>query len=235
MTVRLDLEAIDQELRDVEENWSQINADLTRRGLGGKDPFTQTIRLNMLSSYSYLDELLMRQVAPFSDDSIASMLELNNRVHYGTDTALMAEYATSIKANAKKFYANVSPIAGWYSRHAARGNHPYKLAAESYVSILGRPQLFVEGNHRTGSLIASWINLCTGYAPFVLSVHNAVAFFAPSAEIKYFADRSTWRGRVRLPKYRKSFRAFWESHVEEKYLLTDPAWEPVLGPLGQPH
>jgi hypothetical protein len=52
--------------------------------------------------------------------------------------------------------------------HTRRGDHPYKLAAEAYLSIVGQPQLFTEGNHRTGSLIASWINLHAGYPPFVL-------------------------------------------------------------------
>jgi hypothetical protein len=53
----------------------------------------------------------------------------------------------------------------------------------------------------------------------VLSPSNAVAYFAPSAQIKRFADRSSWRGRARLPKYRKSFREFWEHHVEDGYLV----------------
>jgi hypothetical protein len=87
------------------------------------------------------------------------------------------------------------------------------------VSIVGQPQLFIEGNHRTGSLIASWINLWAGYPPFVLSEDNAVDYFAPSAAIKQFANKSTWRGRSQLPKYHKSFRAFWEKHVEEKYVV----------------
>jgi hypothetical protein len=85
--------------------------------------------------------------------------------------------------------------------------------------------LFTEGNHRTGSLIASWINLFAGYPPFVLSVDNAFAYFASSAEIKQFADKSTWLGRRRLPEYRKSFRTLWEQLVEAKYVLqTSHRW-----------
>jgi hypothetical protein len=92
-------------------------------------------------------------------------------------------------------------------------------AAETHVSVFGYPQLFIEDNHRTGSLIASWINLDAGFPPFVLSVDNAIAYFAPSAGVKRFADKSTWRGKARLPKYRKSFREFWEHHVEAKYVI----------------
>jgi len=57
-----------------------------------------------------------------------------------------------------------------------------------------------------------------GYPPFILSRENAIAYFAPSAEIKYFADKSTWRGRFKLPKYRKSFRKFWEENINWQYV-----------------
>ena len=116
------------------------------------------------------------------------MLTLNDRVHYGTDTPLMAEFSTAIESNVEKFNAQIDPIANWYWRHAGQGDHPYKLAAETYVSIVGEPQLFIEGNHRTGSLIANWINLHAGYPPFVLTVDNAIDYFAPSAAIKQFCQ-----------------------------------------------
>ena len=62
----------------------------------------------------------------------------------------MAEFASAIESNVDKFNAQIEPIAAWYWKHAAQGDHPYKLAAETYVSIVGQPQLFMEGNHRTG-------------------------------------------------------------------------------------
>jgi hypothetical protein len=218
LTSRLCLPEIDRALLEVEHAWPRIDADLQALKIGRKDPFTSALRCNMLSAYAYLDELLETHIEPFSDAGMEQMLVLNNRVHYGVDQALMAQFAPAIEANIDKFNANVEIIADWYWRHLRRGDHPSKLAAETYVSILGQPQLFIEGNHRTGALIASWIELRADNPPFVLSVDNAVAYFAPSAEIKQFADRSTWRGRQRLPKYRKSFGAFWNSHLEDKYL-----------------
>ena len=217
-TLRPNLSAIDESLHEVQKDWPLIDLELAQHRIGRKDPFTECLRQNMLSAYAHLDHLIRRDIEPFSTKGVAQMLTLNNRVHYGNDKALMAEFKSAISANAEKFHTNIGAIARWYRRHADRGDHPYKLAAETYVSILGQPQLFIEGNHRTGSLIASWINLRAGYPPFVLSVANAVAYFAPSAEIKLFGDRSTWRGRRRLPKYRRSFRDFWEHHVEEKYV-----------------
>ena len=124
----------------------------------------------------------------------------------------------SIDANREKVRANIQPVERWFRRHERRHSEPIKIAAEIYVSILGWPQVFIEGNHRTGALIASWIDLAYGLPPFVLSVDNAVAYFAPSAEIKSFVDTTTWRGRRQLPKYRKRFGAFWASHVNPEYL-----------------
>ena len=73
-------------------------------------------------------------------------------------------------------------------RITQRGNHPLKIAAEIYVSILGYPLLYIVGNHRTGSLIADWISVYDGFPAFVLSVENAIAYFAPSAEIKKICE-----------------------------------------------
>jgi hypothetical protein len=95
---------------------------------------------------------------------------------------------------------------------------PFNVAAEVYVAVLGFPQLFIEGNHRTGNLISNWISMYYGCPPFVLSEKNAVAYFKSSKEIKRFADKSTWRGRSRLPKYRACFKKFWEENVDSKYV-----------------
>ena len=217
---RLDVAEIDASLKMVEVHWQEIDDELELRHIGRKDtPFTATVRMRMMSAYRSLDTLLEEQIPPFSPSSIPEMLLLNERVHYGTDEHLLSEYATAREATAEKFYQHIGPLQQWYERHKKRDDHPLKLAAEIYVSILGYPQLYIEGNHRTGSLIANWITVYHGFPPFVLSLDNAIAYFAPSAEIKSFADKSTWRGRAKLPKYRKSFLTFWEHHIDSRYLI----------------
>jgi hypothetical protein len=223
VVVRLDLCGIGDALLGVEREWPRIDAQLVRLKIGRKDPFTAFLRGNMLSAYGYLDWLVSTGIEPLSDDSLEHLVTLNHRVHYGVDEMLMAQHVSAVIATTEKFNMNIAPIIHWYERHAAQADHPCKLAAETYVSIVGQPQLFVEGNHRTGALIASWINLNAGLPPFVLSADNAIAYFAPSAEIKQFADRSTWRGRRHLPKYRKSFRVFWEQHTDPKFVLAEVA------------
>lgn len=221
---RLRLEQILSSLKTVETHWTEIDDELDRRGIGRKDtPFDAIVKTRMVSAYSYLDDLLRERVPPFSSESIESMLLLNQRVHYGTDRRLLSEYRKALEATSDKFYRSIGSLREWYERHRKRGKHPLKLAAEIYVRILGYPQLYVEGNHRTGSLIANWISVYHGFAPFVLSADNALAYFAPSMEIKSLVDMTTWRGQARIPKYGKAFLHFWEKHIDSRYLVEAPS------------
>ncbi len=218
--LRLNLVKVDQSLAIVEKNWKKIDDELDLRKIGRKDtPFNADIRAKMMSAYGFLDILLREGIEPFSKEGLAEICELNNLVHYGLDFRIRKEYVKAIVANSEKYRRNIGPIVRWYANHMKKEPHPLKVAAEVYVAILGHPQLFIEGNHRTGSIISSWINMYYGYPPFVLSVKNAIHYFEPSAEIKKFADKSTWRGRSRLPKYRKSFKDFWEKNIDWNYAI----------------
>src|SRR5208283_5665497 len=172
----------------------------------------------LMDAYRYLDKLLEKGVEPFSPEGVSEIMELNNIIHYGFDMQLRLEYNRAIEANSEKFNENINPIEKWYRKHMKGKPHPLKVASEVYVAVLGFPQLFIEGNHRTGNLISNWISMYYGHPPFVLSVENAVAYFKPSKEIKRFADKSTWRGRARLPKYRAGFKKFWEENIDGKYV-----------------
>ncbi len=217
---RLNLEKVDQSLLSVENNWAKITKDLIDEKIGEKDTkFKGEVRDKVFMGYKYLDNILAQEIPPFEANSYNLMLELNNIVHYGdSDLKLRHEYQSSIKATSEKFVRYYDPICNWYEKHK-KDSSPTKLAAEVYVAILGQPQLFIEGNHRTGNLIANWILMHNGHAPFVLNSNNAIAYFKPSSEIKYFTDKTSWRSMFKLPKYRKSFKKFLEEYSEEKYIL----------------
>ncbi|MEI7719156.1 MAG: hypothetical protein WCI72_04765 [archaeon] len=217
--LELDLGEINLSLLKVEKRWPEIDNELDKQKIGRKDiPFDRQVREQMMCAYEYVNQILSEEIVPFSLESFSRMLELNNMVHYGKDYTLRLEENKAILTSRKKFYDHIGVLEKWYRKHKKRGDHPLKLASEIYVGIVGYPQLFVEGNHRTGSVIASWIDVYNGYAPFILSPDNAISFFKPSSEIKHFSDKSTWRGRLKLPKYKKSFREFWEDHIDDKYL-----------------
>jgi hypothetical protein len=216
---RLNLKLIDQSLESVGVHWKEIDDELEKRKIGRKDVFTEVICNRLMVAYDYLDKLLEKGAEPFSQNSIAEMLVLNDKIHYGSDSQLQREYQSATKASTEQFFKRIDLISNWYDKHKKRGDHPLKLASEVYVSILARPQLFIEGNHRTGNLIANWISVYYGYAPFVLSADNAIAYFDPSAKIKHFANKLSMIGKLQLPKYNESFKIFWEKYSDKKYLI----------------
>jgi hypothetical protein len=156
------------------------------------------------------------------------MVELNNLVHYGRDLALRQEYAEAIRTNEEQYDARIRPIADWYKLHMITRPHPQpmKTAAEVYVAVLSSrlayehllwaegmtsSQLFKEGNHRTGSMISSWISMYFGHPPFVLSPENAADYFQPSHDIKMSR-------KYQLPKYRRQFKDFGEAHIDWTFI-----------------
>ena len=212
--LRLRLGRIEEELRDVQQHFASINALLRLR----RDDFTDTVRQNMLAAYEFLDAIVHDGVDLFSDQGLEALLQLNHLVLLGRDYDSRA-FIRHISATRQQFFTNfrhyVKPIRRWYRKHETE--NPYKVASQVYVGVLSQPQLYQEGNHRTGSLIASGILLQNGCPPFVLTRQNAVAYFNPSSEIK-FTDKRTVRGKLRLPKYRCRFRDFLQQNVSPKFV-----------------
>jgi hypothetical protein len=216
--LKFNLNNVEKSLLEVQNNWKKIDDELDHEKIGRRDTFDPVIRGRLMEAYRHLNELLEKSVEPFSPEGISEILELNNILHYGFNSQLRLEYNQAIQATSEKFNLNITPIEKWYRKHMKGEPHPLKVAAEVYVAVLGFPQLFIEGNHRTGNLISNWISMFYGKPPFVLSPKNAVAYFKPSKEIKRWADKSTWRGRARIPKYRTCFKKFWEEYIDSKYV-----------------
>lgn len=210
----LRLGRIEEELIDAQRHFPAINAVLDFR----RDDFTDVVRQNMIAAFEFLDAVVQQGVDLFSDEGLEALLQLNHLVLLGRGYDARA-YGRHISTTRERFFANfdqyVKPIRRWYRKHGTE--NPYKVAAQVYVGVLSQPQLYQEGNHRTGSLIASGILLQNGCAPFVLTRRNAVAYFNPSSAIK-FTDKRTVRGKLRLPKYQREFRTFLTQNVDPKYV-----------------
>ena len=93
-----------------------------------------------------------------------------------------------------------------------------KSVTVDYVRMLSKPQLFIEGNHRTGALVMSSILLRDGQPPFVLSVENAAAYFEPSAVIRDIHKHSPG-SLFRAPGIRRRLAALLREHADSRYLL----------------
>jgi hypothetical protein len=201
------------------KNWDEIDNSLELSKIGRKDqPFDKLLMENMLIAWDYIDYFIKKKdYSLLSNKGGPDMLEVNHRVHYGMNNSLRYEFEKAIEATTEKFSRQVVPIRQYYRKKKKLDTSAYRMAAEVFVAIVGMPQLFIEGNHRSGSIIASWINLVNEKPPFVLTVENAVAFFKPAQEIKKFNTKSLWRSMTKLPKYKQDFKNFWKTHCDVSF------------------
>src|SRR5262249_43544607 len=93
----------------------------------------------------------------------------------------------------------------------------WKRAAGVYIRVLSEPELFIEGNHRTGALIMSYILARDGQPPFVLTVDNAKAYFDPSTLITKKKKKSLAL-LFEMPRIKREFSDFLMAQRDRKYL-----------------
>jgi hypothetical protein len=212
----LDLRAIETSLRDVQAQFPRINAILKSR----RDQMDDAIVDNMLAGYACVDDLVTRKVDLFSVARLRSFLELNATVLCGIDPQVRTESARHLAATEKHFYeekdGGIRDIIEWYEMHAHES--AWKRAAGVYIRVLSQPELFIEGNHRTGALIMSYILARDGHPPFVLTVDNAKAYFDPSTLITKKKKRSLTL-LFEMPRLKREFAEFLMAQENPKYLL----------------
>jgi hypothetical protein len=219
LAFRPDLKQIEVSYNRLLKNWQEIDHSLELTKVGRKDqPFDTLLMENMLIAWDYIDFFIRKKdYSLLSVNGGPDMLEVNHRVHYGDNDPLRYEYRKAIAATTEKFSRQVVPIRNYYRKKMKQSTSAYRMGAEVFVAIVGMPQLFIEGNHRSGSIIASWVNLVNEKPPFVLTVENALAFFKPAQEIKKFNKRSLWRSMTKLPKYKQDFKFFWKNHCDMSF------------------
>ena len=83
--------------------------------------------------------------------------------------------------------------------------------------MLSEPQLYIEGNHRTGALLMSYILARDGKPPFVFSVDNRMATFDPSSVIKG-TRKTTFALLFEAPKIKRRFAGFLQEQAQRRYL-----------------
>lgn len=212
---RLDLNAIETSLRGVQREFPQINEVLQAR----RDSMTDVVVDNMMAGYTFVDKAIHDGINLLGTKNVVCLLELNHIVLCGLDSELRLEYHKHIVATRQRFYEqeeyNINSILRWYRKH--ENESPWKRAAGVYVRLLSQPQLYIEGNHRTGALIMSYILARDGKAPFVLTVDNARAYFNPSTLVKQ-TKKTTGTLLMKLPRMKKRFAGFLEAQANEQYL-----------------
>jgi hypothetical protein len=212
----LDLCAIESSLRTVQADFARLNETLSTP----RDPMTDEVRANMMAGYRLVNDALAEGRDLFSLGNSKWLLELNTLVLCGNDEERRKAFAGHIATTEERFYRNgeggISGLMEWMQEH--KDNDIWKRAAGAYIHILSRPQLYVEGNHRTGALVMSYILVREGRPPFVLSVENAKAYFDPSSLVKE-TRRHGLGMLVRLPKLKRRFAKLLRQDGDKRYLL----------------
>jgi hypothetical protein len=183
-----------------------------------RDPFSNVVLENVLAAYALVDDYVARGIDLFELQHLDLMLEINATVLCGNDPARRVEFAEHLAATERRFFNNeeggIKDLLDWYGKH--RDESAWKRAAGVYVRILSQPQLFIEGNHRSGSLIVSYLLVREGLSPFVLTVDNAEAFFNPSSVIRNSAKYGV-KALFELPKIKKKYAAFLEEEARRSH------------------
>lgn len=212
----LDLEKIEARLRETQREFDRINALLTMR----RDGMPDAIIEQMLDGYAYVNRLLINGTEIMKLGEFHHLLELNHLVLCGSSSERRAEFRNHIERTEAHFYdreaGDIGGLVDWYQRHTSKPVR--KLAAGVYVRVLSRPQLFIEGNHRTGALIMSYLLGLQGKPPFVLTPENAEAYFNPSTLVrdshKYSLDEL-----IKIPKLARYFANFLQENEDDSLLV----------------
>jgi len=213
---RLNLQSIEASLREVQREYPKISQALkfSREWMDGE------VVENLLSGYALVNQLLESNTQLFALGSSPYLLELNTRVLCGTDEQKRREYKKHIAATDRYFYgrtnAGMQDLAEWYPLH--QHESVWQRAAGIYIRILSEPQVFIEGNDRTGSLVMSYILAREGKPPFVLSPSNAKAYFESSALVKKMPRNSLSR-LLRLPRLKAGIAELLKNHAYTGHLL----------------
>ena len=169
----------------VEESLRRLQRFPARKLGSARDPLDDRVVGNLLAGYAFVDDLVAEGVDALAMGQLRHLLEMNTLVLCGADLGRRRQYARHLQATERRFYeepgGGVEDLVEWHARH--RREPAAVIAAGAALRILSKPQLFVEGNHRTAALVMSYFLLRADHPPFVLGPDSAPGYFALSAEV----------------------------------------------------
>lgn len=171
--VRLNLPEIDAALAEL-----AVSPRLLSDPLSSDEPLDGDVVRRLGEGYRYIDALIGAQTEIFRYGASGAILEVNHRVLCGVTPERRVQFADHIAETERWFYdrpnAGVGALFGWLQRH--RGQPPVTLAAGVFVRVVSHPQLFIEGNGRSGVLLASYVLARAGLPPFVVTAPHVAAY-----------------------------------------------------------
>lgn len=217
---RLDLVAIEAALDALRE--AKLRA--------GIDPTPETaadVSRRVLEGYRYVDELLADRIELFAYGGSGRILEVNLRVLCGISPERRISYADHIEATRDWFYdrpgAGVDGLNDWVKRH--RTAEPRAFAAGLIVHVVSSPQLFIEGNRRTSSLLASYVLARSGFPPLVVAPDRILDYRAVMEANGCLERTGGIRNRLAQMSAVGRTQALVDSMADPRFLVT-PAHAP---------
>jgi hypothetical protein len=211
----LNLAAIDASLREVAVHFASINPHLNSL----RDRLDNHMVDHLMSGYAFVDALVERKIDLLALGQLRLFLELNALVLCGQDEQIRLDAARHLTATDKHFFDNVDggirDVIEWHALHASES--AWLRAAGIYIRILAEPELFIEGNHRTGALVMSCILARADRPPFVLTVDNAKEYLDWSM-LFTGKRKGSFALRCQMPWLKRRFAAFLQAHADPKFL-----------------
>ncbi|TVR91360.1 MAG: hypothetical protein EA428_06070 [Spirochaetaceae bacterium] len=209
-----DTDAIEASLKGFQDVFPQINDQLAIR----RETLTDAMVEQIVEAYDFLNTLLKKDIDLFTPAGLHTLLEINHVVLCGTKRETRTHYYAHLEETRKSFLRQIRPIKDWVLRKRKESD-PYYLATGFYSRMLSRPQLFLEGNHRSGNVILNYLLISKDSPPYIVSSTNARGYFDISGDIKFTENGNYLDTALRMPGHRTRFRAFLAAQVSSKFLL----------------
>lgn len=185
-----------------------------------KEPMSDDIVRRMMSGYAYVNDLLRDDVDLFTYGNSHHWLELNHLVLCGTTPERREQFRNHIELTEKRFYDDSKGGIGerieWLQRH--RTSTPEAVAAGIFLLITSSPQLYIEGNRRTATLIASYALVRHGLSPVVVTAKDYKEFFEVADTCKNI-DRSRWDQTLTIRRETGRIEQFMRNSADPGYLV----------------
>lgn len=213
---QLNIDVIRSNLVKTQKKFKKINPTLS----ANRPKPTDEVIENLIAGYERVNVCLAKGTDLFEMGNSEVLLELNQIVLYYHSEISEEEKESQFEATKKHFYeakdGGIGALMEWLRGH--QHANIWKRAAGVFTFIISQPQLFLEGNHRTASLIISYMLVREGYPPFVLTQDNAKLFFEPAENIKQ-RRKKTLDDFFFLPWQRYVIATLLEREQNAKYLM----------------
>ena len=213
--LQFNIDEIRASLQAFQADFPAINESLMMKREDVSDEMVDHI----VEAYEFLNGLLEKGMDLFTPAGLHSLLEMNHIVLCGADPDQRLNYYQHITETRKRFTKRIRPIRAWVDRNREKSN-PWKLATGFYSLNLSQPQLFIEGNHRTGNILLNYLLVSRGAAPFIVTPDTAKEYLDISGDIKFTDKDNAIESALNLPGYRKRFIALLRTRTDNRYLET---------------